>query len=75
MIDLKAQVDCYERDLILEALREAGGRQRQAARVLGILPTTLHEKMKRLGIPTARELYARGPGAEGPGVIVTPLAS
>ena len=54
MIDLKAQVDAYERDLILSALRRASGHQRQAARDLGILPTTLHEKMKRLGIPTAR---------------------
>jgi transcriptional regulator with GAF, ATPase, and Fis domain len=75
MIDLKAQVDSYERDLILAALREAGGRQRQAARTLGILPTTLHEKMKRLGIPTARELYARDPLADGTAAIATPLAS
>lgn len=75
MIDLKAQVDSYERDLILEALREAGGRQRQAARILGILPTTLHEKMKRLGIPTARELYARDPAANAGPAIATALAS
>ena len=54
MIDLKARVDAYERELIQSALEQANGHQRQTARALGILPTTLHEKMKRLGIPTAR---------------------
>jgi DNA-binding NtrC family response regulator len=73
MIDLKTQVDGYERELILEALQQAGGRQRQAARSLGILPTTLHEKMKRLGIPTARELYIAEPAGSAPGA--TSLAS
>ncbi|MFI5184814.1 MAG: helix-turn-helix domain-containing protein [Vicinamibacteria bacterium] len=75
MIDLKVQVDGYERELILGALREAGGRQRQAARILGILPTTLHEKMKRLGIPTARELYVGDPARDAASAIATPLAS
>jgi DNA-binding NtrC family response regulator len=28
----------------------AGGNQRQAARALGVLPTTLNEKLKRLGL-------------------------
>jgi DNA-binding NtrC family response regulator len=73
MIDLKTQVDSYERELILGALQEAGGRQRQAARSLGILPTTLHEKMKRLGIPTARELYVGEPAGNAP--VAAPLAS
>ena len=44
----------YERRLILEALETANGNQRQAARALGVLPTTLSEKMKRLGIRTRR---------------------
>lgn len=56
MTDLKSRVEAYERELILSALKTAGGHQRRAARDLGILPTTLHEKMKRLGIPTARAL-------------------
>jgi two-component system response regulator HydG len=47
---LKALVDGYERRVIEEALRAAGGNQRRAARALGVLPTTLHEKMKRLGL-------------------------
>ena len=47
---LKSLVDAYERRVIEEALRGAGGNQRRAARALGVLPTTLHEKMKRLGL-------------------------
>lgn len=43
-------VDAYEQRLIEQALREARGCQRRAAATLGILPTTLHEKMKRLGL-------------------------
>jgi DNA-binding NtrC family response regulator len=50
--DLKSMLDEYERTLILQALSAAAGHQRRAAAVLGILPTTLHEKMKRLGIRT-----------------------
>lgn len=52
---LKSLLESYERQLIVSALESAGGRQRRAAASLGILPTTLHEKMTRLGIPTARE--------------------
>lgn len=47
---LRKLVDAYERRLIEDALRASGGNQRQAARALGVLPTTLHEKMKRLGL-------------------------
>jgi transcriptional regulator with GAF, ATPase, and Fis domain len=42
------------RRLISAALAETGGNQRRAARLLGILPTTLHEKLKRLGMRTPR---------------------
>ncbi len=47
---LKTLVESYERRVIEEALRVANGNQRRAARSLGVLPTTLHEKMKRLGL-------------------------
>lgn len=47
---LKTLVESYERRVIEEALRASNGNQRQAARALGVLPTTLHEKMKRLGL-------------------------
>jgi len=50
--DLKHMLSEYERTLIVQALVASSGHQRRAARALGILPTTLHEKMKRLGIPT-----------------------
>lgn len=47
---LKVMLEAYERRLIEEALSRASGNQRRAARALGVLPTTLHEKMKRLGL-------------------------
>ena len=47
---LKELLDAYERRLIESALTEADGNQRRAAAALGLLPTTLHEKMKRLGL-------------------------
>jgi two-component system response regulator HydG len=47
---LKDLVEEYERGIIEQALRAANGNQRQAARALGVLPTTLHEKMKRFGM-------------------------
>jgi two-component system response regulator PilR (NtrC family) len=40
----------YERQLIESALRRAGGVQKHAAEMLGLKPTTLNEKIKRLGI-------------------------
>ena len=56
-LDLRSRVLAYERHLIAAALAETGGNQRRAARLLGILPTTLHEKRKRLGL--------RGPSPAG----------
>ncbi len=47
---LKAKLDAYERRLIESALLATAGNQRRAAASLGLLPTTLHEKMKRLGL-------------------------
>jgi len=45
-------VASYERALIESALRRAGGVQKHAAEILGLRPTTLNEKIKRLGIQT-----------------------
>ncbi len=47
---LKTMLDAYERRIIEEALHTTRGNQRRAALALGVLPTTLHEKMKRLGL-------------------------
>jgi DNA-binding NtrC family response regulator len=56
--DLKTLLEDYERNLILEALETTRGNQRQAAFVLGLLPTTLHEKLKRLGLWTRQDTRA-----------------
>jgi two-component system response regulator PilR (NtrC family) len=40
----------FERQLIEGALRRSGGVQKHAAELLGLKPTTLNEKIKRLGI-------------------------
>ena len=50
MANLKNLVAEYEKQLIESALTAAHGNQRRAAYALGVLPTTLHEKMKRLGL-------------------------
>jgi len=47
---LKQLVEDYERRLILAALERARGNQRRAAAELGCLPTTLNEKMRRMGL-------------------------
>jgi DNA-binding NtrC family response regulator len=47
---LRDLLDEYERGLIVSALQATGGNQRRAADRLGVLPTTLHEKLKRLGL-------------------------
>ena len=49
-IDLMDEVQRFESNIIKCALVRTGGRQRQAARLLHIKPTTLHAKMKRYGI-------------------------
>jgi DNA-binding NtrC family response regulator len=51
---LKELVEEYERALILKALADSGGHQRRAARALGVLPTTLNEKMRRLNLRAPR---------------------
>jgi len=48
--NLKDLVREFERQLIEAALAQTAGNQRRAAASLGLLPTTLHEKMKRLGL-------------------------
>ena len=53
--DLKTLVEDYERELIATALAEAGGHQRRAAASLGLLPSTLCEKIKRLGLRQRQE--------------------
>lgn len=48
--NLKSLLETYERGIIESALAATHGNQRQAAAALGLLPTTFHEKLKRLGL-------------------------
>lgn len=70
---LKDLVQEYERRLLLMALELAGGNQRRVAASLGLLPSTLSEKMKRLGLRATRSdlgaslvIPASAPGIEAP---------
>ena len=63
---LRGMLEDYERTLILAVLEVERGNQRRTAQTLGILPSTLCEKMKRLGI-RSRVSYVHetgGPAAD-----------
>ena len=49
-IDIREEVAKYERNLITAALRLANGKQKEAARLLHLSPSTLNVKIKTLGI-------------------------
>jgi DNA-binding NtrC family response regulator len=49
-VDLARAVSDFERELIDAAMKQAGGVQKRAARLLGLKPTTLNEKIKRLKV-------------------------
>ena len=49
-LNLHDQVQQFEAALIRSALEKTGGRQRRAARLLGVKVTTLNTKIKRLRI-------------------------
>lgn len=68
-INLEEEVRRFESDLIRFALFKVGGHQSKAAKLLGVKPSTLHEKIKRHRIPvvvyTPVETYSRiASGAE-----------
>jgi DNA-binding NtrC family response regulator len=50
LLKLPSVLAAYERNLLQWALLTTRGNQKQAAALLGIRGTTLHEKMKRLGL-------------------------
>lgn len=60
---LKELVDDYERKIVLMALELSHWNQRRAASSLGLLPSTLSEKMKRLGLRRVREDAVHEPSA------------
>ena len=49
-MDLAREVERFETDIIRCALVRTRGRQRKAARLLNIKPTTFHAKLRRYGI-------------------------
>ena len=49
-IDMREEVAKYQRDLIVKALSLARGKQKEAARLLHLSPSSLHVKMRSLGI-------------------------
>jgi DNA-binding NtrC family response regulator len=49
-LSLRERVGNFEKGLILAALEKAGWNQKRAAEYLAVNPTTLSEKLKRLGI-------------------------
>ena len=54
LVNLDEEVDAFEAALIREALIKANGKQREAAKILKIKPSTLNAKMKRLHIEVRR---------------------
>jgi DNA-binding NtrC family response regulator len=52
-LSLSDEVRCFESELIKNTLAITGGRQRPAARLLGMKVTTLHAKIKRYKIEIA----------------------
>ena len=48
--DFKEMTRCYQKKVILAALRNTRGVQKKAAQMLGIKPTTLNEMIKRLEV-------------------------
>ena len=52
---LKEMVEDYERKIVVMALELSHWNQRRAASSLGLLPSTLSEKMKRFGLRRLKE--------------------
>jgi DNA-binding NtrC family response regulator len=51
-LNLQSEVHRFEAEMIRSALIRTGGRQRRAARLLGMKTTTLNAKIKRYQIQT-----------------------
>jgi DNA-binding NtrC family response regulator len=53
-LNLQNEVHRFEEEIIRSALRKTGGRQRRAARLLGVKVTTLNTKIKRYNINSTK---------------------
>lgn len=56
-LNLKEQIQSFQKKAIIEALRKSNGVQKKAASLLGIKPTTLNEMIKRLKIDAEHLSY------------------
>jgi len=56
-LNLKEQIQSFQKKAIIEALRKSNGVQKKAASLLGIKPTTLNEMIKRLKIDAEHFSY------------------
>jgi DNA-binding NtrC family response regulator len=52
---LRPRMEAFERALVVEALRAAGGNRSEAARALGISRVTLHDKLRKHGLARDEE--------------------
>jgi len=54
-VDLKREMNEFERDLIRDALSRAGGNQKEAAKLLGMSRRTLITRIEKYGLPRPRK--------------------
>jgi len=59
-VPLKSFICEIEKEMIIKALKVAGGNQRVASFILGIKPTTLNEKIKKFSIRTHKKIRGKG---------------
>ena len=62
--NLQNEVRHFEAELIRSALIMTGGRQRRAAKLLGMKVTTLHTKIRRYGLDVAATMPEQGSESE-----------
>ena len=55
-----------EREIYVAALAQTGGNCRAAAELLAVPKSTLHDKLRRLGIPVLRDPGVRTEGSAAP---------
>ena len=56
-LNLKKQIQEYQKKAIINALKKSKGVQKKAAGLLGVKPTTLNEMIKRLDIDITNMSY------------------
>lgn len=57
-VALKPFIDGIEKTLIIRVLNETNGCQKSAAKILGVKPTTLHQKIKKHRIRIVKKMIS-----------------